>query len=57
MQKFMKAAREGTRDGLKKTKAAVKKGHSFIKTKSFISQGMCHLYCLKLSLVINIRFR
>ncbi|XP_010139706.1 PREDICTED: rho guanine nucleotide exchange factor 10, partial [Buceros rhinoceros silvestris] len=38
MQKFMRAAREGTRDGLKKTKAAVKKGHSFIKTKSFISQ-------------------
>lgn len=33
----MKAAKEGTKDGLEKTKAAVKKGRSFIKTKSF-----CH---------------
>lgn len=37
----MRAAREGTKDGLEKTKAAVKKGRSFIRTKSFISQGMC----------------
>lgn len=40
MQKLMRAAREGTKDGLEKTKAAVKKGRSFIRTKSFISQGM-----------------
>ncbi|XP_075270836.1 rho guanine nucleotide exchange factor 10 isoform X5 [Opisthocomus hoazin] len=38
MQKLMRAAREGTKDGLEKTKAAVKKGRSFIRTKSFISQ-------------------
>ncbi|KAK0156128.1 Rho guanine nucleotide exchange factor 10 [Merluccius polli] len=37
MQKLVKAAREGTKDGLEKTKAVVKKGRSFIKTKSF-----CH---------------
>uniref|UniRef100_A0A8D0BL01 Rho guanine nucleotide exchange factor 10 n=1 Tax=Salvator merianae TaxID=96440 RepID=A0A8D0BL01_SALMN len=36
MQKLMRAAREGTKDGLEKTKAAVKKGRSFIRTKSFI---------------------
>ncbi|XP_023663548.2 rho guanine nucleotide exchange factor 10 isoform X1 [Paramormyrops kingsleyae] len=35
MQKLVKAAKEGTKDGLEKTKAAVKKGRSFIKTKSF----------------------
>lgn len=46
MQKLMRAAREGTKDGLEKTKAAVKKGRSFIRTKSFISQGMCQLHCL-----------
>uniref|UniRef100_A0ACB8GDL0 Rho guanine nucleotide exchange factor 10 n=1 Tax=Sphaerodactylus townsendi TaxID=933632 RepID=A0ACB8GDL0_9SAUR len=40
MQKLMRAAREGTKDGLEKTKAAVKKGRSFIKTKSFIGQGI-----------------
>lgn len=39
MQKLVKAAKEGTKDGLEKTKAAVKKGRSFIKTKSFC-QGM-----------------
>lgn len=44
MQKLMRAAREGTKDGLEKTKAAVKKGRSFIRTKSFISQGMCLLF-------------
>ncbi|NXG69204.1 ARHGA factor, partial [Baryphthengus martii] len=38
MQKLMRAAREGTKDGLEKTKAAVKKGRSFIRTKSFNSQ-------------------
>ncbi|XP_009956292.1 PREDICTED: rho guanine nucleotide exchange factor 10-like, partial [Leptosomus discolor] len=38
MQKLMRAAREGTKDGLERTKAAVKKGRSFIRTKSFISQ-------------------
>ncbi|XP_072856821.2 rho guanine nucleotide exchange factor 10 isoform X1 [Pogona vitticeps] len=38
MQKLMRAAREGTKDGLEKTKAAVKKGRSFIRTRSFISQ-------------------
>ena len=40
MQKLVKAAKEGTRDGLEKTKAAVKRGRSFIRTKSFISQGL-----------------
>ncbi|XP_027622016.1 rho guanine nucleotide exchange factor 10 isoform X3 [Tupaia chinensis] len=44
MQKLMKAAREGTKDGLEKTKAAVKRGRSFIRTKSFISQD--HRSCL-----------
>lgn len=39
MQKLVKAAREGTKDGLEKTKAAVKKGRSFIKTKSFCNGG------------------
>nr|XP_033794021.1 rho guanine nucleotide exchange factor 10 isoform X2 [Geotrypetes seraphini] len=38
MQRLMKAAKEGTKDGLEKTKAAVKKGRSYIKTKSFILQ-------------------
>lgn len=42
MQKLVKAAREGTKDGLEKTKAAVKKGRSFIKTKSFCN-GMSSL--------------
>ncbi|XP_029768114.1 rho guanine nucleotide exchange factor 10 [Terrapene carolina triunguis] len=37
MQKLMRAAREGTKDGYEKTKAAVKKGRSFIRTKSFIT--------------------
>ncbi|XP_018119023.1 rho guanine nucleotide exchange factor 10 isoform X3 [Xenopus laevis] len=36
MQKIVKAAKEGTKDGLEKTKAAVKKGRSYIKTKSFV---------------------
>uniref|UniRef100_A0A669CNQ4 Rho guanine nucleotide exchange factor 10 n=1 Tax=Oreochromis niloticus TaxID=8128 RepID=A0A669CNQ4_ORENI len=38
MQKLVKAAKEGTKDGLEKTKAAVKKGRSFIKTKSFCQE-------------------
>ncbi|XP_073192315.1 rho guanine nucleotide exchange factor 10 isoform X8 [Lepidochelys kempii] len=38
MQNLMRAAREGTKDGYEKTKAAVKKGRSFIRTKSFITQ-------------------
>uniref|UniRef100_A0A8C9QG03 DH domain-containing protein n=1 Tax=Spermophilus dauricus TaxID=99837 RepID=A0A8C9QG03_SPEDA len=38
MQKLMKAAREGTKDGLEKTRAAVKRGRSFIRTKSLLSQ-------------------
>ncbi|KAM3871546.1 rho guanine nucleotide exchange factor 10 [Diretmus argenteus] len=37
MQKLVKAAKEGTKDGLEKTRAVVKKGRCFIKTKSF-----CH---------------
>ncbi|XP_007942626.1 rho guanine nucleotide exchange factor 10 [Orycteropus afer afer] len=45
MQKLMKAAKEGTKDGLEKTKAAVKRGRSFIRTKSFISQD--HRSCLE----------
>uniref|UniRef100_A0A8C4RF60 Rho guanine nucleotide exchange factor 10 n=1 Tax=Erpetoichthys calabaricus TaxID=27687 RepID=A0A8C4RF60_ERPCA len=36
MQKLVKAAKEGTKDGLEKTKAVVKRGRSYIKTKSFI---------------------
>uniref|UniRef100_A0A674PIL0 Rho guanine nucleotide exchange factor 10 n=1 Tax=Takifugu rubripes TaxID=31033 RepID=A0A674PIL0_TAKRU len=38
MQKLVKAAKEGTKDGLEKTKAAVKKGRCFIKTKSFCQE-------------------
>ncbi|XP_074847290.1 rho guanine nucleotide exchange factor 10 isoform X1 [Carettochelys insculpta] len=41
MQKLMRAAREGTKDGYEKTKAAVKKGRSFIRTKSFVTQAPC----------------
>lgn len=47
MQKLVKAAKEGTKDGLEKTKAAVKKGRSFIKTKSFC-QGLCCLSYTKI---------
>lgn len=39
MQKLMKAAREGTKDGLEKTKAAVKRGRSLIRTRSFMAAG------------------
>ncbi|XP_010831714.1 PREDICTED: rho guanine nucleotide exchange factor 10 [Bison bison bison] len=45
MQKLVRAAREGTKDGLEKTKAAVKRGRSFIRTKSFISAD--HRSCLE----------
>ncbi|XP_062378874.1 rho guanine nucleotide exchange factor 10 isoform X2 [Sardina pilchardus] len=38
VQKLVKAAKDGTKDGLEKTKAAVKKGKSFIRTKSFCSE-------------------
>ncbi|XP_061700066.1 rho guanine nucleotide exchange factor 10 isoform X3 [Syngnathoides biaculeatus] len=38
MQKLVKAAKEGTKDGLEKTKAAVKKGRSFIRTKSLCNE-------------------
>uniref|UniRef100_A0A8D3D6F2 Rho guanine nucleotide exchange factor 10 n=1 Tax=Scophthalmus maximus TaxID=52904 RepID=A0A8D3D6F2_SCOMX len=41
MQKLVKAAKDGTKDGLEKTKAAVKKGRSFIKTKSFCQGSAC----------------
>uniref|UniRef100_F6VLV6 Rho guanine nucleotide exchange factor 10 n=1 Tax=Ornithorhynchus anatinus TaxID=9258 RepID=F6VLV6_ORNAN len=57
MQKLMQAAREGTKDGLEKTKAAVKKGRSFIRTKSFISQD--HRSCLEeeeLNLFIDVDY-
>ncbi|XP_050989580.1 rho guanine nucleotide exchange factor 10 isoform X2 [Labeo rohita] len=37
MQRLVKAAKDGTKDGLQKTKAAVRKGRSFIRTRSF-----CH---------------
>lgn len=40
MQKLVRAAREGTKDGLERTKAAVKRGRSFIRTKSFVSSGV-----------------
>lgn len=53
MQKLMRAAREGTKDGLEKTKAAVKKGRSFIRTKSFISQGKCYLQCFSVAFSDN----
>ncbi|XP_016047280.1 rho guanine nucleotide exchange factor 10 isoform X3 [Erinaceus europaeus] len=38
VQKLVQAAKEGTRDGLQRTKAAVQRGRSFIRTKSFLSQ-------------------
>ncbi|XP_071998432.1 rho guanine nucleotide exchange factor 10 isoform X3 [Engystomops pustulosus] len=36
VQRLVKAAKDGTKDGLEKTKAAVKKGRSYIRTKSFV---------------------
>lgn len=50
MQKLMKAAKEGTKDGLEKTKAAVKRGRSFIRTKSFASQGPEPIFTCSMSL-------
>uniref|UniRef100_A0A8D3A5L5 Rho guanine nucleotide exchange factor 10 n=1 Tax=Scophthalmus maximus TaxID=52904 RepID=A0A8D3A5L5_SCOMX len=44
MQKLVKAAKDGTKDGLEKTKAAVKKGRSFIKTKSFCQDEESELF-------------
>lgn len=41
MQKLVKAAKDGTKDGLERTRAAVKRGRSFIRTKSLIAQGPC----------------
>lgn len=46
MQKLVKAAKEGTKDGLEKTKAAVKKGRSFIRTKSFCQGVLKYTICL-----------
>ncbi|XP_052437154.1 rho guanine nucleotide exchange factor 10-like isoform X3 [Carassius gibelio] len=37
MQRLVKAAKDGTKDGLQKTKDAVRKGRSFIRTRS-----LCH---------------
>ncbi|XP_075779709.1 rho guanine nucleotide exchange factor 10 isoform X3 [Pelodiscus sinensis] len=56
MQKLMRAAREGTKDGYEKTKAAVKKGRSFIRTKSFITQDhkACSLEEEELNLFIDV---
>ncbi|XP_077704640.1 rho guanine nucleotide exchange factor 10 isoform X1 [Canis aureus] len=45
MQKLMKAAKEGTKDGLEKTKAAVKRGRSLIRTRSFMAAD--HRSCLE----------
>ncbi|KAF3825619.1 hypothetical protein GH733_005601, partial [Mirounga leonina] len=45
MQKLMKAAKEGTKDGLEKTKAAVKRGRSLIRTRSFMAPD--HRPCLE----------
>ncbi|KAK1171485.1 hypothetical protein AOXY_G6322 [Acipenser oxyrinchus oxyrinchus] len=45
MQKLMKVAKDGTKDGLEKTKAAVKRGRSFIKTKSLIQDRKS--FCLE----------
>ncbi|KAM4692986.1 rho guanine nucleotide exchange factor 10 isoform 2-T2 [Discoglossus pictus] len=36
VHRLVKAAKEGTKDGLEKTKAAVKKGRSYIRTRSFV---------------------
>ncbi|XP_029789046.1 rho guanine nucleotide exchange factor 10 [Suricata suricatta] len=45
MQKLMKAAKEGTKDGLEKTKAAVRRGRSLIRTKSFMAPD--HRSCVE----------
>ncbi|XP_051724414.1 rho guanine nucleotide exchange factor 10 isoform X2 [Ctenopharyngodon idella] len=38
MQRLVKAAKDGTKDGLQKTKAAVRKGRSFIRTRSLCQE-------------------
>ncbi|XP_054978135.1 rho guanine nucleotide exchange factor 10 isoform X1 [Sorex araneus] len=38
MQKLVKAAKEGTKDGLERTKAAVRRGRSFIRSHSLLPQ-------------------
>uniref|UniRef100_A0A8C7CHT0 Rho guanine nucleotide exchange factor 10 n=1 Tax=Oncorhynchus kisutch TaxID=8019 RepID=A0A8C7CHT0_ONCKI len=41
MQKLVKAARDGTKDGLEKTKAAVRRGRSYIKTHCHERKSTC----------------
>uniref|UniRef100_A0A6Q2Z6Y0 Rho guanine nucleotide exchange factor 10 n=1 Tax=Esox lucius TaxID=8010 RepID=A0A6Q2Z6Y0_ESOLU len=55
MQKLVKAARDGTKDGLEKTKAVVKKGRSFIKTKSFCNESelFIEVECLNMEPVLS----
>ncbi|XP_073075341.1 rho guanine nucleotide exchange factor 10 isoform X2 [Manis javanica] len=45
VQKLVRAAKEGTKDGLERASAAVKRGRSFIRTKSFVSAD--HRSCLE----------
>ncbi|GAB1293018.1 Rho guanine nucleotide exchange factor 10 [Apodemus speciosus] len=54
MQKLMKAAKEGTKDGLEKTKAAVKRGRSFIRTKSLASQDHRYYFEEEQNLFIDV---
>ncbi|XP_036065416.1 rho guanine nucleotide exchange factor 10 isoform X2 [Onychomys torridus] len=54
MQKLMKAAKAGTKDGLEKTKAAVKRGRSFIRTKSFVSQDQRYCFEEEQNLFIDV---
>lgn len=54
MQRLMKAAKEGTRDGLEKTKAAVKRGRSFIRTKSLVSQDHRYYFEEEQNLFIDV---
>ncbi|XP_031195045.1 rho guanine nucleotide exchange factor 10 isoform X2 [Mastomys coucha] len=54
MQKFMKAAKEGTKDGLEKTKAAVKRGRSFIRTRSLVAQDHRYYFEEEQNLFIDV---
>ncbi|XP_034376173.1 rho guanine nucleotide exchange factor 10 isoform X2 [Arvicanthis niloticus] len=54
MQKLMKAAKEGTKDGLEKTKAAVKRGRSFIRTKSLVCQDHRYYFEEEQNLFIDV---
>ncbi|XP_028622233.1 rho guanine nucleotide exchange factor 10 isoform X1 [Grammomys surdaster] len=54
MQKLMKAAKEGTKDGLEKTKAAVKRGRSFIRTKSLVCQDHKYYFEEEQNLFIDV---